>query len=203
MRRRLAVVAAGAGRAVRGLWPDRNPLRRTLDRVEAVIVAGLAIAFLAGAPLAAVTAAHVAAAIGARTAQAQRSWHRLPAVLLADVPGSGYGRSGPVARARWAAPGGRARTGTVSAPPGARAGSTVLVWADASGNMAKAPPLRLAQVNDHAVLAAAAASVVLGYLLACVGLLACGALGRRRLAAWDADWRATEPRWTRRRWSTE
>jgi hypothetical protein len=202
MRRRLAVGAAGAGRAVRGLWPDRNPLRRTLDRAEAAIVAGLAIVFLAGAPVAAVTAAHAAAATGARTVQAQRSWHRLPAVLLADVPGSGYGRSGPVARASWAAPGGRARTGTVSAPPGARAGSTVLVWADASGNLAKAPPLRLAQVNDHAVLAAAAAVVALGHLLPCLGLLACGMLARRRLAAWDADWQATEPRWTRRRWSS-
>jgi hypothetical protein len=203
MRRRLAVGAAGAGRAVRGLWPDRNPLRRTLDRVEAAIVAGLAIAFLAGAPVAAVTAAHGAAAIAARTAQAQRSWHRLPAVLLADVPGSGYGRSGPVAPARWAAPGGRARTGAVSAPPGARAGSTVPVWADGSGQLAKAPPRRLSQVNDQAVLAAVAAVVALGYLLPCLGLLACGVLGRRRLAAWDADWRATEPRWTRRRWSTE
>jgi hypothetical protein len=202
MRRRLAVGAAGGMRAVRGVWPDRNPLRRTLDRVEAAILAGLAIAFLAGAPLAAVTAAHVAAAVGARTAQAQRSWHQVPAVLLADVPGSGYGRSGPVARARWAAPGGRARSGIVRASPGARAGSTVPVWVDAGGHLAKAPPLRLAQVNEQAVLAAVAASGALGYLLPCVGLLACGMLARRRLAAWDADWRATEPRWTRRRWSS-
>jgi len=75
-------------------------------------------------------------------------------------------------------------------------------WIDASGQLAKAPPLRLAQVNDQAALAAVAAVVVLGYLLLCVGLLACGMLARRRLAAWDADWRATEPRWTRRRWSS-
>jgi hypothetical protein len=86
MRRRLAVGAAGAVRAVRGVWPDRNPLRRTLERVEAAILAGLAVAFLAGAPAAAVSAAHLAAAIGARTAQAQRSWHQVPAVLLADIP---------------------------------------------------------------------------------------------------------------------
>src|SRR5690349_2788843 len=104
MRRRLVVGAAGAVRAVRGAWPDRNPLRRTLDRVEAAILASLAVAFLAGAPVAAVTAAHVAAAAGARTAWAQRSWHQAPAVLLADVPRSGYGRSEPVDRARWAAP---------------------------------------------------------------------------------------------------
>ena len=90
----------------------------------------------------------------------------------------------------------------MSAPPEARAGSTALVWADGSGQLAKAPPLRLSQVNDQAVLAAVAAVVALGYLLLCLGLLACGVLGRRRLAAWDADWRATEPRWTRRGWSS-
>src|SRR5262249_60438384 len=102
---------------VRG--PARHPWRRTLARVEAAILAGLAIAFLAGAPVAAVTAAHLAAVLGARTAQAQRSWHQMPAMLLADVPGSGYGRSGPVAPARWAAPAGGARTGLGAAPPGA------------------------------------------------------------------------------------
>jgi hypothetical protein len=31
--------------------PDRNPLRRTVDRVEGLIVGGLAVAFLGGAPL--------------------------------------------------------------------------------------------------------------------------------------------------------
>ena len=36
MRRRPAAVAARAMRVVRGLWPDRNPLRRRLDRVEGV-----------------------------------------------------------------------------------------------------------------------------------------------------------------------
>ena len=56
MRGRLAVVAAWAVRVLRGLWPDRNPLRRTIDRAEAVVVAGLAVVFLAGVPLAAVSA---------------------------------------------------------------------------------------------------------------------------------------------------
>jgi hypothetical protein len=71
MRRRLAVVATRIARVIRGLRPDRNPLRRTLDRVEGVIVGGLAVAFLAGAPLAAVTAAHLVYSYGARAAHAQ------------------------------------------------------------------------------------------------------------------------------------
>jgi hypothetical protein len=35
----------------RGLWPGRNPLRRTCDRVEAALAAGLLAAFLIAAPL--------------------------------------------------------------------------------------------------------------------------------------------------------
>jgi hypothetical protein len=118
MRRRLAVVAARIARVVRGLWPDRNPLRRTLDRVEGVVVGGLAVAFLAGAPLAAVTAAHLAYSYGARAAHAQQAWHQVPAVLLATAPTTGYTGYQPEVRARWTAPGGARRTGAVPAQPG-------------------------------------------------------------------------------------
>jgi hypothetical protein len=43
------------------------------------------------------------------------------------------------------------------------------------------------------------APVSLGLLLAGAGLLAHGVLGRRRMAAWDADWQATGPQWTKHR----
>ena len=61
MRRRLARVTARIVRGARGLWPDHNPLRRTIDRAEAAVVGMLAIIFLAGAPLAAATAGRLAA----------------------------------------------------------------------------------------------------------------------------------------------
>jgi hypothetical protein len=48
-------------------------------------------------------------------------------------------------------------------------------------------------------LAAAVAPVVLGLILLCTGQLAHYLLGRRRLAAWDAEWRATGPQWSRQR----
>ncbi len=186
-----------AVRAVRGLWPDRNPLRRTLDRAEAAVVSALAVAFLAGAPVAAVGAEHAAFGVAVRTAYAQRSWHRIPAVLLASAPASWGGKYGSWVRARWAVPGGRRRTGTVSVSWGAKAGSTVMVWVDASGRLT-GPPLRLSQARGQAVLAAVVAPIVLGLLLLCVGGLAHLALGRRRMAAWDFDWQITEPQWTRR-----
>jgi hypothetical protein len=196
MRRRLAVAVVRAARAVRGLWPGRNPLRRGVDRVEAAIVGVLAAAFLAAAPLAAVTAGHLASRAAARTAHAEQSWHQERAVLLASAPppwGTKYGARVP---ARWAAPGGNWRTGVIAAPQDAKAGSTVRVWVDAAGRLT-GPPDQQAQIRAQAVLAAVLAPVLLGLLLACMGLLAHGALGRWRLAAWDFDWRVTEPEWTR------
>jgi hypothetical protein len=73
MLRRPTVRGTRAARAVRGLWPDRNPLRRTMDRAEAIIMGGLIVAFLAGAPLAAVAAGHAACSLGSRTAHAQQA----------------------------------------------------------------------------------------------------------------------------------
>ena len=39
--------------------------------------------------------------------------------------------------------------------------------------------------------------LALGFILLCTGLVAHAVLGRRRLAAWDGDWQATEPQWTK------
>jgi hypothetical protein len=193
MRQRLAVVVARAARAVRGLWPDRNPLRRTIDRLEAAIVGGLAVAFLAGAPLAAAAAAHAAYSYGGRGAD----WHRVPAVLLATAPTYGYAGYQPMVPARWIARNGMRRTGAVPAPPGVQAGGTVMVWVDAAGHQT-GPPLPPVQVRSQAALAALLAPLIVGMIMLWAGQLAHGVLDRRRLAGWDAAWRATEPQWTRR-----
>ena len=197
MRRRPAVVAARAMRVVRGLWPDRNPLRRRLDRVEGVVMGGLAVAFLAGAPLATVAAGHLAYSYGARATHVQQAaWHQVPAVLTSTPTlGQGYQAT---AQVRWRAPGGSWRTGVVFPPSAALAGGTVRVWVDAAGQLA-GPPLQPVQVEGQAVLAAVFAPAVLGLVLLCAGQLVHYLLVRRRLAAWDAEWRATGPQWTRRR----
>jgi hypothetical protein len=70
-----------------------------------------------------------------------------------------------------------------------------MVWADAAGRLT-GPPL---QVRGQAFLAAVLAPVLLGEMLLAAGQLAHFLLGRRRLAAWDAAWRATGPQWTRQR----
>jgi hypothetical protein len=111
----LTRIARRAGRVIRGLWPDHNLVRRRVDRVEAAVVGVLAVLFLAGTPLAALIAGHLAA--GSRSQAA--------VTILAPL-----------------------------------ATSVLLVWA---------------------------------------GLLTHRLLERWRHRAWDADWRATEPKWTRKK----
>lgn len=185
-------LAAVVGRAVRGLQPDHNPLRRRLDRIEAAVVGGLVAAFLAGAPLAALIVEPLAWHAASGAARAEQTWRQVPAVVLATAPES-VAASAP---ATWTAPGGT-RRGIVAVPPGTRAGTRVSVWVDATGRLTGRPPKALSQVPDQAALGAMLAPTVLGAVLLCAGLLAHHQLGRRRLAAWDADWRATAPQWTR------
>jgi hypothetical protein len=106
-----------------------------------MIVGGLAVAFLAAAPLSAVAAWHAAYSMGSRVARTQQAaWHQVPAVPLATVPASGYGQYGSTVRARWTAPGGTRHTGTIPVPQGATAGRRVRVWVDAAGRLTGPPP---------------------------------------------------------------
>lgn len=181
--------------ALRGLWPDRNPLRRASDRAEAVVLGVLLVAFLAGAPLTALLAGRWTASVGAQAVTASRAErYQVPAVLLADAPYQAYVWPDAYVRARWAAPGGTRHTGMVSVPLGTPRGTAVMIWIDRAGQML-GPPLRPGQVGTQVLLAAAVAPLILGFMLMSAGMVAHQLLERRRLAAWDADWRATGPAW--------
>ena len=123
----------------------------------------------------------------------------VPAVLLDDAPSPApsWALVPPLVRARWTAPDGRRCTGEVRAPAGARSGRTVQVWVTADG-WQTGPRLQLSQLAVRVIFTAVAVPAVLGVVLLSVGILAHGMLERRRLAVWDADWRATGPRWTSR-----
>lgn len=188
-------------RLLRGLRPDRNPLRRGSDRAETVVLAALLAAFLAGAPFAASAAGHWGFASATREAQAQRaSLTQVTATLVQKAPiWSGYGAgTGAVTQARWRAPDGRTRTGEVFVTAGELTGGTVRIWVDQSGRLAR-PPLTRGQVTGRTQFLAGAAVSGLAVLLAVAGWLAHRSLDRRRLAGWDADWLATGPRWSPRR----
>src|ERR1017187_5785872 len=152
MRRHAAPRVKRHSRWVRRLWPDRNPLRRAADRMEAAIVAGLLAALVVGAPLAALAVGKWSYAVGSRVEHAQQSaWHQVPATLLTKAPYPGYTGYEAQVPARW------------TAPNGTKAGSTLLVWVDASGQLT-GPPLRHDQVTGQAALAALLAALGVGML---------------------------------------
>jgi hypothetical protein len=186
---------------VRGLWPDRNPLRRAAGRAEFAVAALLLAAFLAGVPLTALAAAHWAAASVIRSERIQAGRNQVQAVLLQDAPAPAGSSSFPVpwpqVPARWASPAGP-RTGAVGVPPGAKAGSSVLVWTDRSGRVTAAP-VSAAALASRVPLAALAAPVALSVMLLVLWAYAGIFLEWRRMAAWDADWAVTEQQWGRRR----
>jgi hypothetical protein len=198
MRRHLVPQPSRFRRWLRGLWPDRNPLRRASDRAEAALVAGLAAALLAGVPLAALSAARSRYDAGVRAQHTQAGWRQVPAVLLADADTAPAGTaSSPLRRvlASWTAPNGTQWTGRIPAPASTTAGTVLRVWVDASGRPTGIP-LQHGQVERQAALAALFAAAGLVLVLLGAAALARRMLDRSRLAAWDAEWQATGPQWT-------
>jgi hypothetical protein len=181
------------GRAVRGLWPNRNPLRRTTDRIEAGIVAALLALFMILTPMAAVFAGRFAYGASLRAERAQQAkWHQVAAVLVEDGASAEYGAT---AIAQWTTPSGEVRAAEITVPAGSKAGTTVKVWVDSAGRLTGSP-MQGSDVAGNVIVATLGAVAAVGILLLSAGAAAHVILGRKRLAAWDADWRATGPQWT-------
>jgi hypothetical protein len=184
-------------RLARALGLDGNPLRRASDRAEAWIRAGLLVILLTAGPIAALAAGQwTAHAPGGGTSMQP---HAVQAVLLQPAiaptaPAAAVWGAQVWVRARWESTGGFVQTGEVPAPAGAAAGTAVTIWLNASGRVT-GPPQRGGFVFA-AVLTAVMTLIVTAFaLLAVLRLIQCF-LNWRRLAAWEAAWRATGPRWT-------
>ena len=186
-------------RLLRGWRPDRNPLRRTSDRVEAAIIGLLFAAFLAGAPLAWHFAGSWAYPVYMREAQVERALvHQVPATLVRAVPGWSAAGPGANVEVRWKAPDGQLRTAPVFVPDGTATRGTVMVWINRAGELTD-PPLQQSQVMSRAQLARMLAVIALSSTLLAAGTLTHQVLVRRRLAAWAAEWLAKGPDWRSRR----
>jgi len=198
-------VAMLASRIARRIGFDRNPLRRRTDRVETWITVALTTAALLLGPFivwrAGLAAYKSTVSSSARDRHQQR--FRVSATLSVDA--ADYLKTDDsvrvrqdVAPARWTAPDGTPRTGTIIPPAtGAVAGSAVLIWTDAHGNVVS-PPVRR-DPTESAVLAGFAAALVLVTLVACLRLAVRSRLNKRRLATWQTEWSLIEPRWSGRR----
>lgn len=196
-------LASKTGWILRRMGFDRNPLRRPIDRVHAIVRAMLAILFLVGGPGAAVTVSHEVESTGLQAGRAQAAaWHIVPAVVLRERLLTAAWRQPGTARpvvlsVRWMTPRGWSQTERILVGRPAVRGSKVPVWLNASGRPTQ-PPLTRSQISDRAVGAAVATLAALAILLWVTSKIALRTFDRYRLARWEADWLLVEPRWTKR-----
>jgi hypothetical protein len=190
--------AARPLRRLARLVVGRNELRRSSDRIEAMVIVVLGAALLA-----AVIAASCVGVHSYRTERAVAAdLHPVVAVLSQSGPAdglTGYGQ----ARARWRAPDGHWRSGLLTswAAPGiwgAAAGSHIRVWVTRAGDLG-IPPSDLQTMIFYAVLYAAGVIMAAGIVLFLGYWLCRRVLDRRRFSAWESEWAWTGPRWTSRR----
>jgi len=188
-------------RLARWLGFDRNPLRRGTDRVEAALRLVMILLAVVAVPLAAVAAGRWADHYALHRAQAQLAADRqVTAVLLEDSPVTGV--PDPYTNvqtawvlARWQPPGQPPRTGQVLALAGAHKGSTVRTWINPSGAVTD-PPVDHRIVVGDVWLAVMATCLMSWVLLLAAGVIVHRVLDRRRLRAWEAEWRASGPHWS-------
>ena len=190
-------------RLARWLGFDRNPLRRGTDRIEAALRLVMMIMLVTAVPAAAVLAGQQADHVALNRAHAQQAAdHLVNAVLLEQAPATGTPDPYTSVQttwvlARWRPPGLPSRTGEVLAPVGAPKGSTVRTWINPSGAVTD-PPLDHRDIVGDVCIAVVATCLVSWLVLLASGALARRLLDRRRLNAWDAEWRASGPLWSGR-----
>jgi hypothetical protein len=180
---------------------DGNPLRRGIDKAEAMAMTFLVVALVIAGPLLAVLVARSADAASVREQHAEQGWRHVPAVLeqgADQVVSSGGQWDIAWVEATWKLPGGRIGTGQLGVPLNARAGQRVWIWVTPAGRVTR-PPLTSADVVDQVMFATlmvvAGWAVVLG-----IGALTVRAVAdRRRMASWQREWEVSGPQWLRQR----
>lgn len=185
-RRRLSALRRGTPRGARHRI-------RTWTGMCAVLLALLA------APLTTALVSH-AAYHSERTRVRAADRHRVDAVVLESGAHRGLGDDerphGPVP-ARWTAPDGTPRRGTVAVATVVRPGSTVRIWTDGHGAITSAPPTPAHTRMIAATLGTAAGCTMLAAVLVALWFRR-RILERRRDAELDAQWARLAPHWTRR-----
>ncbi len=187
--------------AVRRFTLGSGPLKRRSDRVEFASRIFLLLALLAAAPLGVAAGTVVADGMGATAHQQALSRVQEQATLLSDAAADpSSGAIDVPTRATWLGPDGVAHSGTVSAPVGLRAGSSMTVWIDRSSGRPVDAPLTDAVITDQSLVVGAVTflgAVIVGLS---VHLIVVGVLARQRSRRWEAGWQQVEPLWISRFW---
>ncbi|MEU5218713.1 hypothetical protein AB0G79_21285 [Streptomyces sp. NPDC020807] len=195
--------------AATGVWRwRRNPLRRTTDLIEAWVglaSIGLLCVLVPLAGWAAGSTAHASLQRAVSAQQEQRQPTTAQVVRRDETPTRGGSTAGALGEerlrasvvARWTAPDGTSRTGTVSAVrEEPRPGDTFTLWTDREGRPAAAP-MRSGTAKAHAAVVGVTVAVLAALLVDTVRRLAVRRLVLRRYARLDRAWASVGPDWGR------
>jgi hypothetical protein len=181
---------------IRYLRPDRNPLRRPIDRLHVRITLALGVLFLVLVPIVIMMTARVAGNAGVRAEHSQaRARHLVTAVVVDPAPTGSRGVLDETVRIGWRDLAGKPHTAVVPTAGGERLGAHRSVWIDRSGRLTT-HPRRHSQTVADSVMAALTAVTLLGLLHSASRTLVDRRLERRRLELWEREWLAVAPRWT-------
>lgn len=195
-------------RAISGLWRWRhNPLCRATDLAEAWLALVALLLVLLVAPVTGTVVGGAAQDALQRSVRAQQQARhlvtasvirRLDLSLLDTDPETGSGldlRSRVLAR--WTAPDGTTRRGTVMAAlKDPHRGDHFTIWTDRHG-LTVARPLDSTTATTHAVLAGFGAALLTAGLVETGRRLIVWRMVRRRYARWDQAWGRAGPDWGR------
>jgi hypothetical protein len=181
---------------IRYLRPDRNPLRRPVDRAHVRALLVLGTLFLVLAPLTVAATVRLAGAAGLRAERLQaHTRHRVEAVVVDTSPTGPRGVLDETVRIAWHDTAGRPHSAVVPANGGETAGAHRWVWIDGTGRLTT-HPRRHSQTVADSVMAALTAVMLLALLHSAARALVDRRLDRRRMELWEREWAAVAPRWT-------
>jgi hypothetical protein len=177
---------------------DRNPLRRPSDRIEALFLLVVIVAFVPVATVLTILTAGWTHSAGVTEERADSTFRRVAAVLARQPPAVRPGVPAWLwAQARWVAYG-RVHVGSVLVGRGTPAGTVVPIWVDRNGQI-QSPPPTAGQVTARVVLVAVVTPPLVAFGLGLSRRALSRALDRRRMAAWGQAWSVVGPLWTRHR----
>ncbi len=180
-----------------------NPLARPTDRLEATVVIMLTLLWLLTFPIFAVVGSVLGSQATAVAAHQQQDRSRTTAELVQDAPAFVISSQGiPIseqvpAAARWVAPDGSERTGTITVASKLRAGDHMPIWVDRTGAVTD-PPIDPTAAGLLVAAGTAISWLIWGAALAGIAVGHRRFVIRRRLAHWAEEWQGIEPLWSGR-----
>ncbi|GGN48611.1 hypothetical protein GCM10011579_001410 [Streptomyces albiflavescens] len=135
-------------------------------------------------------------------AQLRHERHSVGAVLVESTAGAMTTGEGTTydrvrAKVRWTSSDGSLRTGRALMDSGQKAGSKVVIWLDAKGQLTTEPSTASAAATE-APLFGAGAALAFGCLTYAAGRVAHWRLDQRRYEQWDREWDQFGPQWGHR-----